>query len=158
SYESKLRHGTFLSVGSLFEQESCHREMPVLSITYVAASKRCGGTSVMRYGPREMQRLLPGSLLHRLEEVERARDRLDDVLVGLVVPVAGHELHGPGAGERPAAKRGAVAVLLHDVEVALVVDVGEAVTARGDRDVLEPVEEVAVLRRAALEGHVGERQ
>ena len=65
-------------------------------------------------------------LLHQLEEVEGQRDRLDDVLVGLVVPVSGDELHGPGSGERPAAQRGAVTVLLDDVEVALVVDVGEA--------------------------------
>jgi long-chain acyl-CoA synthetase len=35
--------------------------------------------------------------------VEGERHRLDGVLVGLVVPVAGDELHGPGAGQRPAA-------------------------------------------------------
>ena len=42
-------------------------------------------------------------LLIQLEEVEGERHRLDDVLVGLVVPVARHELHGPGAGQGPAA-------------------------------------------------------
>lgn len=44
----------------------------------------------------------------------------------------------------------------HGLEVALVVHVGEAEAARGDGDVLEPVEEVAVLGGAALEGDVGE--
>lgn len=68
------------------------------------------------------------------------------------------ELRGPGTRERPAAQRGAVAVLLHDVEVALVVHVGEAEAARRDGDVLEPVEEVAVLRAAALEREVSERR
>ncbi len=42
-------------------------------------------------------------LLNQLEEVEGERDRLGDVLIGLVVSVAGHELHGPGAGQGPAA-------------------------------------------------------
>src|SRR5690606_10427697 len=57
-----------------------------------------------------------------------------------------------------AAQGGAVAVLLDDVEVALVVDVGQAEAARRDGDILEPVEEIAVLGGAALERHVGERQ
>jgi hypothetical protein len=65
---------------------------------------------------------------------------------------------GQAARQRPAAQGGAVAVLLDDVEVALVVHVGEAEAARRDGDVLEPVEEVAVLGGAALEGDVGERE
>ena len=61
-------------------------------------------------------------LLHQLEEIVGECDRLDDVLVGLVIPVAVDEIARPCAGERPAAWRGAVAVLLDDVEVALVLD------------------------------------
>lgn len=48
--------------------------------------------------------------------------------------------------------------MLHDVEVALVEDIGEPEAARGDRDVLQPIERVAILSRAAFQGHVGERQ
>ena len=95
-------------------------------------------------------------LLHQLKKIEAERHGLDDVLVGLVVPLAGDELYGPGTGEGPAAQRGAVAVLLDDVQVALVVRVGEAEAARGDGLVLEPVEEVPVLGGAALEGDVRE--
>src|SRR5213595_1146857 len=53
------------------------------------------------------------------EEVVGQGDALDDVVVALVVPGAGDELDRPRAGERPAAQRGPVAVLLHDVDVAL---------------------------------------
>lgn len=80
--------------------------------------------------------------LHHLEDVIRERDGLDDVFVGLVVPVPGDELHRPGARERPAAQGRTVAVLLDDVEVPLVVDVGQPEAVRGDRDILEPVEQV----------------
>ncbi len=96
--------------------------------------------------------------LHQLKEIVRQRDRLDDVLVALVVPFAGDELHGPGAGQGPAAERGAVTVLLYDVEVALVAVVGETEPAGGYGHVLEPGEEVAVLGRAALERDVREGQ
>src|SRR5690606_6624904 len=96
--------------------------------------------------------------LLELEEVEGQRHGLDDVLVGLVVPIAGDELHRPRAVERPAAQRRAVAVLLDDVEVALELGLVEARVRRGVRDLHEPVEEVAIRSGPALERHVGERQ
>ena len=72
-------------------------------------------------------------LLNQLEEVEGERHELDDVLVGLGIPVTDHELYGPGEEQGPAAQGDADAALLYDVDVALVVDVGEIEAARGDR-------------------------
>lgn len=57
--------------------------------------------------------------LDQLEEVVRERDRLDHVLVAFVIPLARDELHRPGALERSAAQRRAVAVLLRDVRLRL---------------------------------------
>lgn len=71
---------------------------------------------------------------------------VDDVLVGLVVPVAGDEPYGPGAGERPMAQDGAGAVLLHNVEVTLVVHVGAAEAARRDGEVVKPLSVSSPLR------------
>jgi len=62
-------------------------------------------------------------------------------------------LNGPGAGKRPAAQGGAVSVLLHDIVVALVIDVGGTEAAEGYR-----LEEGPALGCAALKGHVGEGQ
>ena len=71
---------------------------------------------------------------------------LDELPVGFTGPSAGAR-----RGDHQHARAGGpVAVLLHDVEVALVVDVGEAEAARGDGDVLEPVEQIAVLRPGCL--------
>src|SRR5690606_24368143 len=46
----------------------------------------------------------------------------------------------------------------HDVEVPLVVRVSKPESARSDRNILEPVEQLVVGRGAALERHVRERQ
>ncbi len=78
-------------------------------------SKRWGLEQVEPPSPRHRAKLF---LLDELEEVEGEGDRLDDVLVALVVPLAGHELHRPGSRQRPAAQRRPIPVLLRRVQVS----------------------------------------
>src|SRR5258706_10523566 len=97
----------------------------------------------------------------RLEEVVREDDRSDDLLVRLVVPRPGDDLHGPGVGDGPALELRVVAVEDDDVErplVGVVDQAGAPEPRRRLRGRLEPDEELQIDRRAALERDVRVRQ
>ena len=100
----------------------------------------------------------PQTSLTEREVIKCQRHLLDHVLVRFRVPLARHKLHRPGPIQRPPPQRRPIPIELHDVQVSLVIGIGEPEPTRRDGDVLEPVEEVPVLGDPALQGDVRERE